>query len=139
MTAEKIVRYCRSLRYENLVYNNQPAARETGLPGIIAPPAMVFLYAPARIRALLLGLGSTDPANSPGESAAEPLGSPVKIQLNFQGILVQPEDTITSVTTVQDKLESGPDRQLVARVTAHNQQGQLVAEYFSAYNWGQRG
>ena len=47
ITDQQIADYCRAARYENLVYTNQPAARETGLPGIIAPPAMVLAFAPA--------------------------------------------------------------------------------------------
>ncbi|MFQ6027671.1 MAG: MaoC family dehydratase [Dehalococcoidia bacterium] len=136
VTAEKIVQYCRAARYENLVYSNQPAARETGLPGIIAPPAMVFVYAPTRIEALL---GFSE-SNAEGKSGASgPLLSPVKIQMQFQGTLVTPEEIITSVTKVQDKLAQGDDRFLVLQVVAHNQRGELVAEYSSTYSWEESG
>jgi acyl dehydratase len=128
VTAERIARYCRAARYENLIYSNQPAARETGLPGIIAPPAMVFVYAPAQVLAWL-----PPDRSQPGQL----LPSPVRIQLTFQGTLVLAEETITSVTRIEDQLTRPEQRLLVLRVVAHNQRGEPVAEYVSTYGWGE--
>ena len=147
VTDEQIADFCRAARYENLVYTNQPAARETGLPGIIAPPAMLFAYAPARLPALINAQGcaaptyptdTTQPAHSEptrpvrGEPVEPP---PTNIQIRFQGIIVTPEDTITSQTVLADKYERGTERFLVFRVTAHNQRGELVGDYDVAYLW----
>ncbi len=68
MTAEKIIAYCRAARYENVVYTSQAAAREAGLPGMIAPPAMAFTYAPIHLSGLASNRGCElpeDPALGP--------------------------------------------------------------------------
>jgi acyl dehydratase len=53
--------------------------------------------------------------------------------VDFQGTLVQPEDTITSITTVADKLERNDGSRLVLRVSSHNQRGEPVADYHGTY------
>ncbi|MDE2842090.1 MAG: MaoC family dehydratase N-terminal domain-containing protein, partial [Chloroflexota bacterium] len=57
VTDLEIAEYCRAARYENLVYTNQPAAQETGLPGIIAPPAMILAIARPQLADLADGRG----------------------------------------------------------------------------------
>ena len=161
VTDEQIADFCRAARYENLVYTNQPAARETGLPGIIAPPAMLFAYAPARLPALIAAQGCAAPIypiyptdttatthlahGEPtrtvrGEPAPPVRGEPVEppptnIQICFQGTMVTPEDTITSQTRLADKYQQGAERFLTFRVTAQNQRGELVADYDVTYLW----
>ena len=132
VTDEQIADFCRVARYENLVYTNQPAARETGLPGIIAPPAMLFAYAPARLPALIAAQGYVPMASARGEPVEPP---PTNIQIRFQGTMVTPEDTITSQTVLADKYEQGEERFLTFRVTAHNQRGELVGDYDVTYCW----
>ena len=127
ITDQQIADYCRAARYENLVYTNQPAARETGLPGIIAPPAMVLSFAQPRLADLAAAKGCTLPS---GLSL-----NPVGITIRFQGILVTHGDTITAQTVLTAKDEREGGRHLAFTVTAHNQEGALVAEYGVEYLW----
>ena len=130
VTAEKIVAYCRAARYENLVYNNQPAAREAGLPGIIAPPAMVFTYAPVCLSSLATSKGCSLPR---GLEDPDPADGPTTIE--FQGAMVTPGDVISSVTSVDGKYQGDSDRFITFRVEAHNQNSELVADYLCTYRW----
>ena len=127
VTAEQIADYCRAARYENLVYTNQPAAQETGLPGIVAPPAMVLACAPPRLAELA---AAQDCALPSGRSL-----NPVSISIRFQGTLVTPGDSITSQTSLTGKEEREARRYLTFTVTAYNQTGDLVAEYEATYLW----
>ena len=127
ITDQQIAEYCAAARYENLVYTNQPAARETGLPGIVAPPAMVLAFAPPRLAGVAAARECTLP---PGLSL-----NPTGITLRFQGIMVIHGDTITSRTSLTGKEERGDGRYLTFTVTAHNQEGKLVAEYEVEYLW----
>ena len=122
-----IAEYCGAARYENLVYTNQPAARETGLPGIVAPPAMVLAFAPPRLSDVAGARGCSLPPNLPR--------NPVGITVRFQGILVSHGDIITSQTRLTAKEERSGSRYLTFTVTAHNQDGELVAEYDAEYLW----
>ena len=132
VTDEQIADFCRAARYENLVYTNQPAARETGLPGIIAPPAMLFAYAPDRLPALIAAQGCVPIASVHGEPVEPP---PINIHIRFQGTTVTPEDTIISQTVLANKYQQGEERFLTFLVTAHNQRGELVGDYDVAYLW----
>ena len=118
VTPEKIIGYSRAARYENLAYTSQAGAREMGLPGMIAPPAMVFVYAPVN----LPGLTPT------GDGAVAET-----TEVEFHGPLVSPGDVITSVTKVVDKSGNGPDDTITLKVSARNQRGELVAEYTQSY------
>jgi acyl dehydratase len=127
ITDQQIADYCRAARYENLIYTNQPAARETGLPGIIAPPAMALAFAPPHLAGVAAAGGGTRPA---GLSL-----NPVSITIRFQGAPVTHGDAITSVTRLTGKDEREGCRYLTFTVTAHNQEGQLAAEYEVEYLW----
>ena len=132
MTAEKIVAYCRAARYENVAYTSQAAAKEAGLPGMIAPPAMVFTYAPI----CLSGLASTKGRSLPEDSALlAQTGHPVKTSIGFQGAMVLPGDFVRSVTSIQDKYQQEGRAMIVLRVEAHNQRKERVAEYTCACLW----
>jgi acyl dehydratase len=131
VTAESIADYCRAARYENLVYTNQPAAREIGLPGIIAPPAMVFVYAPIRVKELLAARG-VGPFPGQGSLREAP---PANVVVQFYGLMVEPGDVITSVTSVQDKSRDQQSKSITLQVTAHNQRAELVAQYRYTYSW----
>ena len=124
---QQIADYCRAVRYENLVYTNQPAARELGLPGIVAPPAMALAFAMPRPAGVAAARGFTLP---PGLTL-----NPVGISVRFQGLLVTHGDTITAQTSLTGKGEKGDGRFLTFTVTAHNQNGELVAEYEVEYLW----
>ena len=139
VTAEKIFEFCRAARYENLAYTNQPAARELGLPGIVAPPSMLFAFAPllAEGNALQLGFSIADQREDQGNKA--PLtGTGVATSIEFQGALVVPGDLISSVTSVKDKSQEQGNRFITLQVVAHNQRGDLVADYSSTIPWNSR-
>ena len=127
ITDQQIADYCHAARYENLVYTNQPAARETGLPGIIAPPAMVLAFAQPRLAEVAAAKGCTLPA---GLSL-----NPVAITIRFQGVFVTHGDAITTQTALTAREEREGNRHLIFTVTAHNQDGELVAEYDVEYLW----
>ena len=127
VTDTEIADFCRAARYENLVYTNQPAARETGLPGIVAPPAMALAFAQPRLADLAAARDCVlPPALSP---------NPVNITLRFQGVFVTHGDTITAQTRLTAKDERDGNRYLTFTTTAHNQEGELVAEYDVEYLW----
>ena len=123
----EIAEFCRAARYENLVYTNQPAARETGLPGIIAPPAMLLAFAQPRLSELAAARGCNPPDGLPL--------NPASITIRFRGVFVTPGDTITAQTTLTDKETREGHRYLTFTVTARNQEGELVAEYEVEYLW----
>ena len=123
----EIAEFCRAARYENLVYTNQPAARETGLPGIVAPPAMVLSFAQPRLADLAAARGCTLPSTISL--------NPASIAIRFQGVFVTPGDTIATQTALTGKEERENSRYLSFTVTAHNQEGELVAEYEVEYLW----
>lgn len=136
VTGETIAQFCRAAGYENLAYLSQAAALEARLPGIIAPPAMLFVYAPLRRPDPRVARGHVDPVPA-GQSRSEPVF--VGVCLDFQGILVSPGDVITSVTSVQDKFQRDGDRYLTFLVVAHNQRGDPVAQYRYTCRWPDSG
>ena len=131
VTADQIADYCRAARYENLVYTNQPAARETGLPGIIAPPAMVLACAPPRLSELAAAQDYALPPNLPL--------NPVSITLRFQGAFLTPDDTLTTQTRLTAKHQKDGNRYLTFTTTARNQSGAPVAEHDTEYLWEREG
>ena len=64
VTRENIADYCRAVRYENPIYTNDGAAKEAGLPGAIAPPTMMYTYAPQRRSAVIEAQGYIAPEQS---------------------------------------------------------------------------
>jgi acyl dehydratase len=131
VTAEKIADFCRVARYENPAYTNQAAARALGLPGLVAPPAMVLTYAPLCLADLVVARGYVAPEPAAHLPHAIPF---VSISIDFQRVVV-PGDVITSVTSVQDKLQHQAHQFITFRVVAHNQKGELVAEYRYTCLW----
>jgi hypothetical protein len=132
VTAEAVSGYCLAARYENLVYTNQPTAREAGLPGIIAPPAMVFAYAPVRLAEVAAARGLELPDGLQGECGRAALA---ELAIEFQGELVVPGDVITSVTSVSHKFQAESGRFIIFQVAARNQQRLPVAEYSCTLQW----
>ena len=132
VTPESIADYCLTARYENLVYTNQPAAREAGLPDIVAPPTMLLALAPAQLAEVAAAKGHVlTPPLVPGVTAA----TRVELTIRFQGAMVVPGDVVTSVTSVENKFQRGKGRFLTFRVTAHNQRGEPVVDYSQTYPW----
>ena len=136
VTAEKIFEFCRAARYENLAYTNQPAARELGLPGIVAPPSMLFAFAPllAKGPALQRSFSIKTQGEAQGNEVP-PAETGAATSIEFQGAMVAPGDLITSVTSVKEKLQEQGNRFITLQVVAHNQKGDLVADYSSKIPW----
>jgi acyl dehydratase len=135
VTAENITQYCRAAGYENVTYTNQAAAREAGLPGVVAPQAMLFSYAPLRTIELMAAptcRGGVAPQATPQNPEPLPF---VRTAIDFQGVMVVPGDVISSVTSVHDQLQREGERFITFRVVAHNQRGELVAEYLYTCQW----
>ncbi|MCI0793133.1 MAG: MaoC family dehydratase N-terminal domain-containing protein [Chloroflexi bacterium] len=136
VTGEKIFEFCRAARYENLAYTNQPAAREMGLPGIVAPPSMLFAFAPLLVEGPALQQGFAVETQGEDQGNEGPLAwTGAATSIEFQGALVTPGDIITSVTSVKDKFQEQGNRFITLQVVAHNQRGDLVADYSSTIPW----
>lgn len=127
VTDVEIADYCRAARYENLVYTNQPAAQETGLPGIVAPPAMVLAFAQPQLVELAAGRGCDLP-----DSLSL---NPTAIDIRYRGVFVRPGDVITAQTALTGKEERDGKRFLSFTVTVQKGEGQSVAEYDVEYLW----
>lgn len=132
MTGEKIADYCRGVGYENPVYLNDGAAREMGFPGVFAPPTMVYTYAPQRRHDIMNARGYIAPEQSEHAPRSTPF---VSTEIRFQARLVRPGDIVTSSTRVEDKFHRRGNKFITFRVTAHNQDSELVAEYDYVCLW----
>ena len=132
VTEENIANYSRAVGYENPVYVNDAAAKEVGFPGIFAPPAMVYTYAPQRRHDVMSAKGYI----APEQSRLNPRSTPfVSTNTSFQGILVRPGDLITSTTRVVDKFQRRDNKFITFQVTAYNRQGEKVVQYDYVCLW----
>lgn len=130
VTRQAIEDYCRAVRNDNLAYRDDSAARAQGFPGVLAPPSMVFTYAPMCRMALINARGYVAP-----EQARSPRSTPfVGAHVLFQG-LVQPGDMITSATTLLGKFERKGNRFITFRIVGHNQREEKVADYLYTCLW----
>ena len=132
VTAEKITDYCRAVRYENPIYVNDAAAREVGLPGVLAPPTMFYTYAPQRRVDVMAARGYIAPEQSPTNPRSTPF---ISTTIRFQGAMVRPGDVITSTTRVVDKSQRRGNKFITFRIVAHNQRGEGVVEYDYVCLW----
>ena len=135
VTEEKIIDYCRAVRYENPIYVNDAAAKEMGFPGLFAPPTMFYTYAPQRRQDIMSTLGYIAPEQSEHNPRSTPF---VSTDIRFQEGLVRPGDVITSTTKVVDKFERKDNKFITFRITAYNQRNEKVAEYDYACLWEAR-
>ena len=136
VTRENIADYCRAVRYENPIYTSDAAAREAGLPGAMAPPTMMYTYAPQRRSAVIEAQGYI----APEQSQVSPRSTPfVSTRVHFQGTYVRPGDVISSTTHVSDKFERRGNRFITFHVSATNQNGERVVEYDYVCLWEQGG
>ena len=132
VTRENIADYCRAVRYENPIYTSDGAAKEAGLPGAMAPPTMIYTYAPQRRSAVIEAQGYI----APEQSQTNPRSTPfVSTKVHFQGAYVQPGDVITSVTRISDKFERRGNKFITFHVSATNQREEPVAEYDYVCLW----
>ena len=132
VTRENIADYCRAVRYENPIYTSDGAARQVGLPGAVAPPTMMYTYAPQRRSAVIEAQGYIAPEQSQSNPRSTPF---VSTKVHFQGSYVQPGDTITSITRVSEKSERRGNKFLTFHVSATNQHGEPVVEYDYVCLW----
>jgi acyl dehydratase len=132
VTPASIAEYCRVARYENLVYTNQPAARQAGLPDIVAPPTMMLALAPAQLAEVAAAQGYV---LTPLLESNAMAGSHAELTIWFQGSMVVPGDVVTSVTSVDNKFQNETGCFLTFRVTAHSQRGEPVVDYCQTYPW----
>ena len=132
VTRENIADYCRAVRYENPVYTSDGAARAVGFPGILAPPTMMYTYAPQRRSALMEAKGYIAPEQASDIPRSTPF---VSTAIQFQGTAVVPGDVITSVTRVTDKFERRGNKFITFHVSAHDQKGESVAAYDYVCIW----
>ena len=140
-TPDFIAEFCRVARYENPVYTSQAAARESGLPAGVAPPAMVLALAPVRLTAVAAAKGCVLPfAMGPAATGSAELAiSPSRLSIRFQGAMVAPGDEVTSVTTTQSKSQDQDGCYISFRVSAHNQRGEPVVDYCQTCSWPEPG
>ena len=131
-TADAIAEFCRAARYENPVYTSLPAAQEAGLPGAVAPPAMVLALAPARLAAVA---ATRECALPRGPTAGAWAISLVNLSIEFQGCMLVPGDEVTSITSLENKFQDQKGRFITFRVTAHNQRGEPVVDYIMTFSW----
>ena len=132
VTRENIADYCRAVRYENPIYVNDGAARGAGLPGTVAPPTMMYTYAPQRRSAVIEAHGYIAPEQSQTNARSTPF---VSTKVHFQGAYVQPGDVITSTTRVSEKSERRGNKFITFHVSATNQRGEPVVEYDYVCLW----
>ena len=142
VTPEFIAEFCRVARYENPVYTSQAAARESGLPAGVAPPAMVLALAPVNLSAVAAAKGCVLPvskSSSPTGTASTGTGDSViatsKLSINFHGAMISPEDEVTSVTTTQGKSKDQGGCYITFQVSAHNQRDETVVDYTQTFSW----
>jgi acyl dehydratase len=155
-TPEFIGEFCNVARYENPVYTSRAAAGESGLPGGVAPPAMILALAPLDLTALASAKGCVLPfvtstvesgtaattvqtgtnAAAVDVAASGPSAvSPSKLSIKFKGVMIVPGDEVTSVTTTENKSKDQSGSYICFRVTAHNQKSEPVVEYFQTFSW----
>ena len=142
VTPEFIAEFCRVARYENPVYTSQAAARESGLPAGVAPPAMVLALAPVNLNAVAAAKGCVLPVStSSSATGASTTGigdlviATSKLSINFHGAMISPEDEVTSVTTTQSKSKDQGDCYITFQVSANNQRGETVVDYTQTFSW----
>ena len=132
VTRESIANYAKSVQNDNPIYFDDGAAQVEGFEGVIAPPTMVYVYAPMRRWDIMNSRGYVGP-----EQARNPRSTPfVGSEILFQGVPVRPGDVITSTVRVDNRWESRSGNKFVSfRVVGHNQRGEKVVEYLYNVIW----
>lgn len=122
VTTDMIREYMKACRYENI------PSRDADL---IAPPGMVFLYAPMRRDLAIAAAGYVAPEQAKVNPRATPyVGSQVTLYRP-----VRPGDIITSTTKTHAKYERRGNKFIDFLITAYNQRGEKVAEYIYTCLW----
>ncbi|MBI4233387.1 MAG: MaoC family dehydratase N-terminal domain-containing protein [Chloroflexi bacterium] len=131
VTAEAIKEYARVCRYENPVYTDVALAGRSEYGGLVAPPGMVFAFAPMRRDQAIAAAGYI----APEQAKVSPRTTPY---VASQILLLKPVragDRITSTTKTNAKYERRGNRYIDFLITAQNQRGEKVAEYIYTCLW----
>ncbi len=132
ITRERIANYAKSVRNDNPIFFDEAAAKAAGFDGIVAPPTMIYTYAPMRRAEIMNQLGYVSPEQSK-EARSTPFAG---TEVVFQGVPVLAGDVITSQPTVDRKWESRSGNRFVSfRIVATNQRGEKVVEYLYNVIW----
>ncbi len=126
ITREYIADYCKSVQETNPVYLDPKVARETGYPDVIAPPSMIYGYAPMRRWDLFNSLGFLAPEQAPQPRSTPFAGSEVRLT----GVPVIAGDCVFSTSRLSNRWISRSGNMFVAfTITMHNQRGEKIGEY----------
>lgn len=140
ISREFIADYCKSVQETNPIYLNAKAAREAGFPDVVAPPAMIYAYAPMRRWEMFNEMGFLAP-----EQLHQPRSTPFAgSDVLLTGVPVIAGDVVASTSRLDNRWISRSGNKFVAfRITMHNQRGEKVGEYVYNIIWeyfrGQKG
>ena len=133
ITPEMIANFAQSLEDDSPVYADDAVAKTEGFEGIIAPPSMLFQIGPMRRLDIMHARGYI----SPEEKKVSPRTTPFTgTDINFLPVAIRPGDVITSVSRIANRWESRSGNRFVSfGITAHNQRGEQVLDYFYNVLW----
>lgn len=140
ITREYIADYCVSVQEMNPLYWEPQAAREAGFPDVVAPPSMIYAYAPMRRWEIFNDLGYLAPEQAPHPRSTPFAGSEVQLT----GVPVVAGDVIASTSRLDNRWTSRSGNKFVAfKILMHNQRGEKIGEYNYNIIWeyfrGQKG
>jgi acyl dehydratase len=112
LTAEAVEKYIQAVEDDNPIYRDEKAAREAGLPGIVAPPTTAAIY--TRTSPILQKEGKMPPGS-------------IHARQEYQFLApVQPGDTLTTKARVAEKFIRKERKWMVIESTTYNQRGEPV-------------
>lgn len=133
ITKDMISNFARSMEDRAPEYLDDGAAKAAGFEGVIAPPGMLFQIGPMRRLDIMHARGYI----SPEEKKVNPRATPFTgTDITFQPTPIRPGDVITSVSRIANRWESRSGNRFVSfGITAHNQRGDKVLDYFYNVLW----
>ncbi len=140
ITREYIADYCTSVQETKPLYLDTGAARQAGYPDVIAPPSMIYGYAPMRRWDMFNDMGFLAP-----EQAAQPRSTPFAgSEVRLTGIPVIAGDVVYSNSRLSNRWISRSGNKFAGfTITMHNQRGEKIGEYDYNIIWeyfrGQKG
>ena len=140
ITKEYIAEFCESVQETNPIYLDEAAAKAAGFPTVVAPPSMVYAYAPMRRWDIFNIRGYLGP-----EQATSPRSTPFAgSEVFLTGVPVMAGDIITSIVRIDNRWISQRGNKFVTfKIIAHNQRGEKIVEYNYNILWeyyrGQKG
>ncbi|MBI4311614.1 MAG: MaoC family dehydratase N-terminal domain-containing protein [Chloroflexi bacterium] len=140
ITPEYIADYCLSVQETNPIYLDPKAARAAGYSDVVAPPSMIYAYAPMRRWEMFNEMGFLAP-----EQASPPRSTPFAgSDVSLTGVPVVAGDVIASVSRLDNRWISRSGNKFVGfKITMHNQRGEHIGDYVYNIIWeyfrGQKG